>query len=311
MAKMRNLLGEVASRTGTQDSRNVNISIRDILVGDITIKENVRTDYNDIEGLKESIRQHGLIQPVTVYREGGVYILKTGHRRYMAYQLLYKEAPDQFHSLRCLISNADNIIIVQLIENVQREDLSPIDLYNALSVLRDQGMTLKQIADLMGKDEGYIKKTFVGVNEISRDAELKNAIGYAGVTIEDIIETKGIPDKEARLDLLGQRGKGKINRAELRKKTKALKEDCPAKKETPVVFTMPKIVPSQTCSAAAIAKERLDQYILDKVEDTWDDLALWEFYTWLLEQSKHHAVNRSGFVSEEYKSDKEQVERTA
>jgi hypothetical protein len=139
----------------------------------------------------------------------------------------------------------------------------------------------------------------------------KNAIGYAGVTIEDIIETKGIPDKEARLDLLGQRGNGTINRAELRKKTKALKEDCSAKKETPVVFPMPKIVSSQSCSAATIAKERLDQYILDKVEDTWDDLALWEFYTWLLEQSKHHAVNRSGFVSEEYKADKEQVERTA
>jgi ParB family chromosome partitioning protein len=78
MAKMRNLVGEVANRTGTQDSRNVNLAVRDIPIGDITIKENVRTDYHDIEGLKESIRQHGLIQPVTVYLESGVNILKTG-----------------------------------------------------------------------------------------------------------------------------------------------------------------------------------------------------------------------------------------
>jgi transcriptional regulator with XRE-family HTH domain len=35
--------------------------------------------------------------------------------------------------------------------------LSHVDFYNTLSTLRDQGMTLKQIADVMGKGEGYIK----------------------------------------------------------------------------------------------------------------------------------------------------------
>jgi hypothetical protein len=58
--------------------------------------------------------------------------------------------------------------------------------------------------------------------------------------------------------------------------------------------------------AATIAKDRLDQYILEKVEDELDDLALWEFYTWLLEQAKTHKVDRSGFISEAYKVDKDQ-----
>jgi hypothetical protein len=49
---------------------------------------------------------------------------------------------------------------------------------------------------------------------------------------------------------------------------------------------------------------------MDKVEDKWDDLALWEFYSWLLEQSKHHEVDRSGFISEEYKSDKKRAEKS-
>ncbi|MDR3058590.1 MAG: hypothetical protein LBU84_10695 [Prevotella sp.] len=60
-------------------------------------------------------------------------------------------------------------------------------------------------------------------------------------------------------------------------------------------------------SGTTIAKERLDQFILDKVEDKWDDLALWEFYSWLLEQAKTHNVDRRGFISEAYKADKERA----
>jgi hypothetical protein len=59
--------------------------------------------------------------------------------------------------------------------------------------------------------------------------------------MEDIAETKGIPDKMARLDLLEQRRNGEITRAEIRHKAKTLKEGDPAKKEVPAVSARPSI----------------------------------------------------------------------
>jgi molybdopterin converting factor small subunit len=88
-------------------------------------------------------------------------------------------------------------------------------------------MTLKQIADVMGKTEGYIKSLFVGVNEISQDESLTDLLGDAGITIRDVAETTGIKDTRERLNLLEQRKSGMINRVEMRKKVKELKSAKP------------------------------------------------------------------------------------
>jgi ParB family chromosome partitioning protein len=230
----------------------------------------------------------------------------------MACQRLYHTEPERFHSIRCIISNAENIAVIQLVENVQREDLSQIDLYNALSALREHGMSHHEIAVTMGKTEGYIRNLFVGIKEVNNSPKLEGLICHAGVTLQDMAETKGIPDEQTRLELLEERGNGSLNRVSMRERIKALKYDTPLDKitddpkETPTASTRPETLPFPSVSAATIAKERLDQYILEKVEDEWDDLAIWEFYTWLLEQAKHHTVNRSGFINEAYKADKEQ-----
>ncbi|GHV90253.1 chromosome partitioning protein ParB [Spirochaetia bacterium] len=219
------------SQAGTQDNGSVRLTIKDIPIGDISIKTNVRKDYTGIDELAESIRQHGLLQPITVYVDGDQYIVKTGHRRFMASQLLYKKQPDKFHSIRCIISDAENLSVIQLVENVQREDLSQIDLYTALSSLREQGMSLKQIAQTMGKSEDYIKALFVGINDIQKNEKLLELVSGAGTTIIDVRETKGIPDEKERLEVLKQHGKGKITREEMRTKVRELKKPAtPSKK---------------------------------------------------------------------------------
>jgi ParB family chromosome partitioning protein len=124
-------------RIGTKDAGAAGVSVKDIPLGDIHIKENVRKTYTEIEELAESIWRHGLLQPITVYEEEGGYTVKTGHRRYKAFRQLYEQEPDRFYSIRCIVSNEKNIAVIQLVENVQREDLSPADLYNALCSLRN------------------------------------------------------------------------------------------------------------------------------------------------------------------------------
>jgi transcriptional regulator with XRE-family HTH domain len=95
-------------------------------------------------------------------------------------------------------------------------------LFHALNKLKEQGMTLRQIAEVMGKTEGYIKNLFVGVNELNRDKDLQDLIGNAGVTIRDIKETIPIQDRKERLQLLEDRKDGKVTRAKMREKVKEL-----------------------------------------------------------------------------------------
>ena len=236
-------LKDIQSRTGTQDNSTVFHTVKDILIGEIQIKDNIRKEYTDIEELQASILEYGLIQPITVYKDGDDdYVVKTGHRRFKAIQALYKKYPDRFNTIRCFITNADNIAVIQLIENVQRVDLSQIDLFNALTALKDNGMTMKEIAEVIGKTEGHVKILFTGVNEIARDGALKNCISYAGVTMRDVVETKGIPNRQDRLDLLEQRGKGEITRNEMRERVKAKKEGNPATKPPIAVQDSPTIL---------------------------------------------------------------------
>jgi ParB family chromosome partitioning protein len=227
----------VKTQAGTQDNGSVRLTIKDIPIGDIVIRENVRKDYAGIEELADSIRRHGLLQPITVYADGDQYVVKTGHRRFKASQLLYKKEPDRFHSVRCIISDAENLSVIQLVENVQREDLSQLDLFSALSSLREQGMSLKQIAQTMGKSEDYIKALFVGINDIQKNEKLLDLIGGAGTTIIDVRETKGIADPAERLEVLKQHGKGKITREEMRNKVRALKKPATPSKKGKAVAT--------------------------------------------------------------------------
>ena len=232
MAKL-GMLKNIQSHTGTQDRNAVTLTVKDIPIGDIRIQGNVRTEYTEIKELAESIRIYGLLQPITVYADKEGYIVKTGHRRFMAYKMLYQLEPERFHSIRCVISNDYNIVLIQLIENVQRVDLSQVDLFNTLNGLKTQGMTLKRIAEVMGKSEKYIKNLFVGVNEINNNPELQTFISSpAGGTIQDISETKSVKNKQERKAILENRKDGKMSRAEMRKKVKELTATKPQKKET-------------------------------------------------------------------------------
>ncbi|GHV84248.1 hypothetical protein AGMMS50212_15880 [Spirochaetia bacterium] len=236
MAMLKKVLyKDMLSRNGTQDSRSAGVMVKDIPIGDIVARDNVRKNYSGIEELAGSIRQHGLLQPIMVYKDGDQYVVKTGRRRFMAYQSLYKAETDRFHSIRCIVSDSENVAVIQLVENIQRENLSQIDLCNALSSLRDSGMKLEQIAAVMGKTEGYIKSIFVGINEIEKEPEFQNLIGDAGITIRDIAETKCVKNKDERLKLLEQRKKGVINRAQMRMAAQALKDEKTSVRDEPEV----------------------------------------------------------------------------
>ena len=222
MAKLE-LLKQVNERTGTKNAGAVNI--KDIPIGEIQTRANVRESDNvDIEDLKASIKQAGLLQPITVHKDGNGYICTMGHRRLRAYRELYKDDKDRFHSIRAIITDDKDITVRQIIENVQRADLKPIELYHALKELKGQGLNYKQIAGVIGKTEGYIKNLFSGIKEIEADPENMELLKKShGMTLSDFQTVKPVKDKAEKKKLLKAKAEKKITREQLRERVKSQK----------------------------------------------------------------------------------------
>jgi len=114
-----------------------------------------RTQMDDerIEDLARSIKSNGIIQPIVVRRTGADYEIVAGERRWRAAQragllkvpVIVRDVPD------------DRLLPVALIENIQREDLNPIEEAVAYRRLVDEfHLTQEQIADAVGKDRSSI-----------------------------------------------------------------------------------------------------------------------------------------------------------
>ena len=114
-----------------------------------------RTHFDDasLEGLAESIRSHGIVQPLVVRRRGDGYELIAGERRWRAAKLagltrvpvVVKEVPDE------------SLLEIALIENIQREDLNPIEEAQAYKKLIDTvGLTQEALGSRVGRDRSYI-----------------------------------------------------------------------------------------------------------------------------------------------------------
>lgn len=113
-----------------------------------------RFDDGALADLAASIEEHGIIQPLTVRRLGtGYYQIIAGERRWRAAKLAgRKEVP-------VVIIEADDrkVLEIGLIENLQREDLNPIEEAEGyLSLLTDFGLTQEELARRMGKSRPAI-----------------------------------------------------------------------------------------------------------------------------------------------------------
>ena len=114
-----------------------------------------RTHFDEasLESLAESIRTHGVVQPLRVRRRDNGFELIAGERRWRAAKLagltrvpvVVKEVPDE------------SLLEIALIENIQREDLNPIEEAQAYKKLIETvGLTQEALASRVGRDRSYI-----------------------------------------------------------------------------------------------------------------------------------------------------------
>ncbi|MDD5155418.1 MAG: ParB/RepB/Spo0J family partition protein [Candidatus Omnitrophica bacterium] len=113
-------------------------------------------DHQSMEELTQSIREKGIIQPVLVRRRGDYYELIAGERRFRAAKLLnIKEIP-------VIIRDAEDedSLELSLIENIQRQDLNPIEEARAYQYLIDKfQITQEKLSEVLGKSRASVVNT--------------------------------------------------------------------------------------------------------------------------------------------------------
>jgi ParB family chromosome partitioning protein len=156
----RGLDALIPERTDAEKSRiiesNVQQGITTIPLDKIKAnKYQPREEFNQasLNDLTASIKEKGFIQPVIVRAKQGIYELIAGERRLRAAKKLnLKEVPAIIKD----VSDLDSLEL-SIIENIQREDLNPIDQAKAYQRLLDEfSMTQEKIADTIGKDRATI-----------------------------------------------------------------------------------------------------------------------------------------------------------
>lgn len=110
-------------------------------------------DEGSLEGLADSIRSHGIVQPLLVRRHGERYELIAGERRWRAAQIagltkvpvIVRDVPD------------GDLLEIALIENIQRENLNAIEEAHAYKrLIETVGLTQEELAARVGRDRSYI-----------------------------------------------------------------------------------------------------------------------------------------------------------
>jgi ParB family chromosome partitioning protein len=157
---------------------------------------NPRRKTGHIEELAASMQAYGLLQPIVVRPEAGQFEVIAGHRRLEAARLL------GWTDLPVLIRNDqhDDAYLLTIVENLQRDDLSPREEAAALELLlRERGWTTVQVARAINRSQPYVSKRLrVFEDPVLAPAVLANKLSVS--MAEELLSVK----EQHRYDLAQQ-----------------------------------------------------------------------------------------------------------
>ena len=179
-------------------------SVKYIKIHDIMPNVNQpRKTFNEdkIEELAASIKEHGIIQPIVVRKHKKGYEIVAGERRWRA------AMKAELSQVPCLIRELDDEqnMLIAIIENMQREDLNPIEEAEGLRQMTDTfGMTQEQVSKSVGKSRPYITncmrllKLPEYIKESISEGQLSAGHGRTLITITNEEDRKALWEKIIR-----------------------------------------------------------------------------------------------------------------
>ena len=164
----------------------------------------IQFDEEKLNELAGSIQTNGVIQPLIVREGSNGYELVAGERRWRASRIAgLKTVP-------CIVRDFDDRqnAIVAIIENMQREDLNPIEEAKGLRAMTEKyGFTQEQISASLGRSRTYIANSIrllklpPEIQEYVSSGQMSAAHGRTIINIPDKVKQKEIADKIIRNDL--------------------------------------------------------------------------------------------------------------
>jgi len=153
-------------------------------------RDQPRKDFDEekLKTLADSIKEHGIVQPIIVRKEGSGYIIVAGERRWRAAKIAgLKKIPVIVKEL-----TPREVMEIALIENLQREDLNPIEEAEAYQkLLKEYGMTQEDVARIVGKSRAAIANSVrllslaEEIKEMLKEGKLSSGHARTLITIED------------------------------------------------------------------------------------------------------------------------------
>ncbi|MFI5261829.1 MAG: ParB/RepB/Spo0J family partition protein [Candidatus Limnocylindrales bacterium] len=170
-------------------------------------------DEAALDDLAASVREHGVLQPVLVRPlEGGRYQLIAGERRWRAARMAGLQAiPAMIEEI-----DDDTALEIAIIENLQREDLSPLDeamMFERMTA--EHGYSVRKLAQKLGKDKGYIENR---LRLADAPPEVKQLVSLRKDTLSHAYELLKVEDPRKRRRLAEQVARGELSLAKLRER---------------------------------------------------------------------------------------------
>jgi len=170
-------------------------------------------DEDTLRELAASITEHGVLQPILIRPgEEGRYQLVAGERRWRAARIAgLREIPALIEEI-----DDDTALEISIIENLQREDLSPLDealMYERMTT--DHGYSLRRLAQKLGKDKGYIENR---LRLADAPSEIKQLVSLRKDTLSHAYELLKVEDPKKRRKLAEQVGRGELSLVKLRER---------------------------------------------------------------------------------------------
>jgi len=185
-------------------------------------------DKQKLQELSNSIKQHGLLQPITVTRDGNNFILIAGERRLKASELA------GLNTINATILDVEDNKLreLALIENIQRDDLNIIELaYSYAGLINDHGLTHDELAKMVSKSRSSITNT---LRLLTLSVYTQQMLGSNKITIGHAKVLVGLDEEQQKLivdSIIGQN----LNVRETEQLVKNLKSDNPNNKTKTII----------------------------------------------------------------------------
>jgi ParB family chromosome partitioning protein len=170
-------------------------------------------DEATLNELAASIREHGVLQPILVRPlDATRFQLIAGERRWRASRIAGLD------TIPALVEEIDDdtALEISIIENLQREDLSPLDeaaMYDRM--VREHGYSIRKLADKLGKDKGYLENR---LRLADAPVEVRELVSLRKDTLSHAYELMKVDDPKKRRRLAEQVARGELTLIKLREK---------------------------------------------------------------------------------------------